>query len=148
MGDDEKMFYFSSRFNSLVVKLVPDKVSVVGTEVIREPGYLAEFTNGIWATSDPTMADKMREVMKRDKNIIEITEEDRSLFEKKPEANPNIRDVVTQGELKNRPRQVVLTEAPTEFKCEVCGEEFKTKRQLDTHKLVHRAGVQSETEKE
>ena len=139
MGD---LYYFASLRGSLVVQLIPDKVQVIGTEIVRQPGVLAEFTNGLWSTDDADLAERMRKIIERDQSIVEITRDDIELFRVNPNKPKNVRDVITQQTLRERPKVVMETVANTgDLVCDICGRTFKNRGGLESHKLTHRDTV-------
>ena len=133
-------FIFNSRYETLTVVLHPTKKLVVGGEVIKEEGLKARFTNGLFETEDPDIAERLRKKIKGDPNVVEITSEDQRAFAVGAKAL-NQREAATALDMKGEKEKASLTEK-VNLVCPICDQRFTAKADYDVHMVSHRAALQ------
>lgn len=134
------MFVFSSWYQTLTVVLRPSKKIMVGAQLVVEPGLSARFQRGMFTTDDPEVAELLRQKVKYDHRIVEVTAE-AAAFES-PKAAPNQRGPATALDLKMDAKTKLEEKSLGELKCPICDKQFKTNQNLSIHMVTHRAPLQ------
>jgi len=134
------MFYFASRLFNLTVVLKPATKTIIGGEIVKNPGINAAFKSGIFTTEDEGIAKMLRAV--KDPNVTEITAEDRAAFYAKTRGPKSVRGPMTAQAVKKGDTLQMAEQSKKEFPCVICGTKLKSQQGLDLHLVGHRASSQ------
>ena len=138
-------YFFNSRPQTLTVVLKPAVRTFIGTQMVKQPGLKAIFTNHVWETDDAEAAELLRSFIEKGKEreVVELTNLDELVY--KPKKSQNIRRALTADETGKTMGGTNLKEkaaAAENLKCIICDKEFKNQKALNMHLVSHRPGVQ------